>query len=247
VTGGGGGGSVNIAFYPNDQAVDFNLEGGLFYVRGEARIKQTNLFLGASYRYSRITATRQGGPALLPDEKKSDIGGLGISAHWDGRDSIFSPTSGQDFTVAAMFHEPWLGGDTSWQQLGYKLRSYHPMFDRLVVGVRMDGKAVWNDVPFYNKPYVELRGVPAMRYQGDAAGEGEIEVLVRTWKRISVVGFFGLGWAAGDDVADNGPIVAGGGGIRYLLARQLGLQTGIDVARGPEETAFYIIVGAAWL
>ena len=31
-----------------------------------------------------------------------------------------------------------------------------------------------------------------------------------------------------------------------LVARALGLRAGIDVARGPEENAFYIIVGSAW-
>jgi hypothetical protein len=46
--------------------------------------------------------------------------------------------------------------------------------------------------------------------------------------------------------AEAGPYLAGGGGFRYLLARKLGLQTGIDVARGPEETAFYIQVGSSW-
>ena len=40
--------------------------------------------------------------------------------------------------------------------------------------------------------------------------------------------------------------VAGGLGIRYFLARHLGLRVGIDIARGPDETAFYITVGNAW-
>ena len=40
--------------------------------------------------------------------------------------------------------------------------------------------------------------------------------------------------------------MAGGAGFRYLIARKLGLYTGIDVARGPETTAFYIQVGSAW-
>ena len=38
-----------------------------------------------------------------------------------------------------------------------------------------------------------------------------------------------------------------GGGFRYLVARRLGLKAGIDIARGPEEWAFYIQVGSAWL
>jgi hypothetical protein len=37
-----------------------------------------------------------------------------------------------------------------------------------------------------------------------------------------------------------------GGGMRYLIARRLGLQAGFDVARGPEDTVFYLTVGSAW-
>ena len=37
-----------------------------------------------------------------------------------------------------------------------------------------------------------------------------------------------------------------GAGFRYLLARLFGIRAGIDVARGPEDWALYIVVGSAW-
>jgi hypothetical protein len=37
-----------------------------------------------------------------------------------------------------------------------------------------------------------------------------------------------------------------GGGFRYLIARAFGIRTGIDIARGPEEWAWYIIFGHNW-
>ena len=43
------------------------------------------------------------------------------------------------------------------------------------------------------------------------------------------------------------PAVGLGGGFRYLLARALGLRMGMDIARGPEDWAFYISVGSGWL
>jgi hypothetical protein len=36
------------------------------------------------------------------------------------------------------------------------------------------------------------------------------------------------------------------GGFRRLVARRLGIYMGIDVAKGLEETAFYIQMGSAW-
>ena len=37
-----------------------------------------------------------------------------------------------------------------------------------------------------------------------------------------------------------------GGGFRYLTAREFGLQMGIDVARGPEQWAIYVVFGNSW-
>jgi hypothetical protein len=38
---------------------------------------------------------------------------------------------------------------------------------------------------------------------------------------------------------------AWGGGFRRLIARRLGMYMGIDVAKGPEDTAYYIQAGSA--
>ncbi|MAB43247.1 MAG: glyceraldehyde-3-phosphate dehydrogenase, partial [Pseudomonadales bacterium] len=37
-----------------------------------------------------------------------------------------------------------------------------------------------------------------------------------------------------------------GGGFRYLVAERYGFWMGADVARGPEESAFYIQAGSSW-
>ena len=35
-------------------------------------------------------------------------------------------------------------------------------------------------------------------------------------------------------------------GFRYLIVRKFGLHSGVDVARGPEDTYLYIQIGSAW-
>jgi hypothetical protein len=39
---------------------------------------------------------------------------------------------------------------------------------------------------------------------------------------------------------------AGGLGFHCRLARLFGLQAGVDIARGPEDTSVYLTVGSAW-
>ena len=57
--------------------------------------------------------------------------------------------------------------------------------------------------------------------------------------RWALVAFAGHG-KAGDSAS------AWGVGFRRLVARRLGIHMGIDLARGPEETAIYIQAGSAW-
>ena len=79
---------------------------------------------------------------------------------------------------------------------------------------------------------------------------GVVEAEV-TWQlnfRWSVNAFAGSGWAASKigDLFDTPSRVTRGGGFRYLVASRYGFEMGLDVARGPEQTVFYIQAGTAW-
>ena len=104
------------------------------------------------------------------------------------------------------------------------------------------------DVPFYALPSINQRGIAKGRYQGDAAVTTEVETRYDIVGRWFAVAFAGVGRAA-DSISDLGSEDsrwAGGIGIRYLTARVMGLQTGIDIAKGPEEWTFYLQVGSGW-
>jgi hypothetical protein len=63
-----------------------------------------------------------------------------------------------------------------------------------------------------------------------------------------VVGFGGAGVAAGRGWlgGERETVVAGGAGLRYLVAKSYGMHTGIDVARGPDQTIWYVVFGNGW-
>ena len=97
-----------------------------------------------------------------------------------------------------------------------------------MLGLRGDAKAVDGDAPFYEYPFVEMRGIKVMRYQGDKTLLGEAELRWFFTPRWALVGFGGAartfsGFASGDSDV----IYSKGLGIRYLIARKLGLQAGI--------------------
>ena len=117
-----------------------------------------------------------------------------------------------------------------------------------MLGGRIDGRTSSGDVPLYQLPYIDLRGIPVARYQGRDIAVAETELRWNVSMRWALVGFVGAGrtWGEYDGSSDPEIEVAGGAGFRYLIARRLGLFVGIDVAQGPEEGAVYLQVGSAW-
>jgi hypothetical protein len=107
----------------------------------------------------------------------------------------------------------------------------------------------FNSPPFYLLPFIDMRGIPAARYQGmaDALTEGELRW--DFYRRWSVVGFGGAGKAFNgwNEFSEAELVYTYGTGFRYLIARKFGLRMGVDVARGPEQWAYYIIFGSSWL
>jgi|TARA_B110000902_G_scaffold255171_1_gene320156 hypothetical protein len=56
------------------------------------------------------------------------------------------------------------------------------------------------------------------------------------------LGFAGAGRVANStaDFSDESSRISKGVGFRYLIAKQYGFNMGLDVARGPEDTVWYI-------
>ncbi|WP_161827677.1 hypothetical protein [Steroidobacter agaridevorans] len=100
----------------------------------------------------------------------------------------------------------------------------------------------------FTDPLDHQRGIAKSRYQGDAVVTTEFEARYALDARWSGVTFAGVGRAADSsgDLHDAPNRWSGGIGARYLIARLLGLQVGVDVACGPEEWAFYIQMGNGW-
>ena len=125
---------------------------------------------------------------------------------------------------------------------------YWQFGESFVLGARAEFDGADGDIPFYAVPFIDLRGIPALRYQGENVLVGEVEARWAFHPRISAVGFLGIGKAADSvsDISDATSRVTQGIGIRYFVARKLGMHVGIDAAKGPEDTHYYLTMGSAW-
>jgi hypothetical protein len=141
-----------------------------------------------------------------------------------------------------------LGGDDDFQRLRVLGMHFIPLHPKWTLGFRGEVAASFGDAPFYLRPFVNLRGAPIMRYQGEEMAQIEAEVRWQFWKRFSVVGFVGGGaaWNDFERLESTQTLVTGGTGFRYEIARKYGIHMGLDVAFGPDNTAIYVQVGSAW-
>jgi hypothetical protein len=256
---GAGSASVNLTFYGNSGAfsreipggVPFNLEGSFAVADVRRRLGESEWWIGLRYVGANLKAKLGGGGGelgLTARELDAKNSGAGLIVEYDGRDGIFTPNCGVRVKLQALRFSEDLGGDRNYDHARGSVQGFIPVGENLVVGLRADAQGVNGDVPFYARPYIELRGVPLMRYQGDRTALVEIEARMNLDGRWSAIAFAGAGRAAANtsELRDAPTHKTFGIGGRYLLARALGLHAGIDVAKGPEKTAIYLIVGSAW-
>ena len=88
-----------------------------------------------------------------------------------------------------------------------------------------------------------------MRYQGENVAVAEAEFRWNFTFRWSLIAFGGAGATEGVEFVPNSTdetVYSKGIGFRYFMARRFGAHAGIDIAKGPEDTALYLTFGQAW-
>jgi len=68
-----------------------------------------------------------------------------------------------------------LGASVDFERFQQVVMGWYPISDTVTLGMRGDYQWVSDGTPFFLRPYIELRGVQAMRYQGDEMASAEIE------------------------------------------------------------------------
>jgi hypothetical protein len=249
---------VNLQFYGvggqlggGERSIAYSLDGWMSSQQVLRRLGESNNWLGVRWIYLDLSSKldlNNPNARVTPDELSKKNSGLGLTLEHDSRDNIFTPNKGWTGAVDAMFYDPDWGSDTRFQAYRGHVFAYWPLARSVVLGGRLDARAARGRVPFYQLPYIDLRGVPAARYQDQNAGVLETEVRWNVTPRWAAIGFIGAGraWGRQENFGGSDNVVSRGVGFRYLIARQLGLWVGIDYAKGPEEDAWYIQVGNAW-
>jgi hypothetical protein len=245
------GAKFNLKYYPMASlgSVDLSLEGIYFFQEMDVRIGDSDFFIGGAYSYMSSKPTLDGISDPLLHSKD---GRLGWRVMYDTRNNQFSPQQGTKAGLKVDYHRKAFGGQFDYQKYNAYAQHHTRLSQQWGLGVRGDVKSISDNVDFpasiYARPYIEMRGIAAMRYQADNTALGEVELSYDIDERWTVLGFVGAATAFNHDesIAKSQVHYTRGGGFRYLIARQLGLRVGVDVAKGPEEWTTYIQFGSAW-
>lgn len=248
--------SIDLEYYGAGRAARRNRNPRTYTIDLDAAILQTKYRLGQSQNWLGLgylvahTDMQFDRPGPLPPfDREIALAGLSLSLSHDSRDNIFTPGEGHYLELSAMLFRPGIGSDLNFSRLTATGIHYLPLASRWTLGLRESLSTNEGDAPFYMQPYIYMRGVPAMRYIGDKVAQAEIEIRWQFWERFSLVAFGGVGVAESDvgRRSERTSINASGVGMRYELARQLGLHIGLDFAWGNDGRTYYVQIGSAWM
>lgn len=270
---GGGYGDVNLDFFGFGEVqmlnpLELNTRAAAVVQSLRFRVGESKVFAGVLQRFvdARIRPNSLGGLSgdILPPEFQDrwqefvrdlltrDVrtSALGIVVEFDSRNNFFSPHSGYRYKLEQLWYRDFFGSDIEYELTSLSGLNYWPLGGRFRAALRVavDYATTGSLLPPFAMPGIDLRGVPAGRYQGNFVGLAEAQLAWQVDDRWSLLAFAGSGRAASSysEFREAPSRVTKGAGFRYLIARRYGFEMGLDVARGPEETVFYIQAGSAW-
>lgn len=229
---------------------DFTIQSFFFLQQGIFRINNSNFLLGGKYIFAKTKVTTFEDINLPVDPVDFDLTntGLGVIAEFETLDNILSPTKGFRINLSYSQFLECMGSDKTNGRISFFSHTFVPINPLWFSGFRVESNWASENTAFYLMPFISLRGVPVLRYQGEFTALVETEQQFKVYKRWSAVAFTGIGktWNFSGGIEAGQNAWNAGGGFRYLIAKMLNLQMGMDVARGPEDWAFYIVLGSAW-
>lgn len=191
--------NVNIEFYGNnndflsENPIEFNLDSWFFLQRINVRVAKSNLFLGGVYIFFKGKTTF----TPFPDNPifnelwgklngTTTISMLKPMVNCDSRNNIFTPTKGLDSGIQFSYNAKWLGAEENYYIISPYFLGHKNITENILSGFRFDSNFMTGDAPFYAKPFVDLHGVPAMKYLSNNTMLIESEWKFKVYKRWSV-------------------------------------------------------------
>nr|WP_287411737.1 hypothetical protein [Pseudodesulfovibrio sp.] len=183
---------------------------------------------------------------VLPYLKHSvTTAGLGLAGEWDTTNHSVFATKGGKFKFDVMNYNDAWGGDYNYNKASSSYAHYLGLSERFVVSSMAELNISGGNIPFFDMPFLHLRGFPYAEYVDKQSASIQAEANYKLTKRWGVNVFGGLGWVAGEvgNLFQKPTIPTGGFGVRYLLSENEKMYLSTEVGFGPDSQALYFRVG----
>lgn len=249
-------GYVNIDYYgPNNilsTPIEMNMDTWMTIQQLKFRLGKSDFFVGGRYFYYDGTNTFKL-PIDIPEytgkQFNSTLSELSLMVDFDTRDNVFSPSKGVYAQIKGTYSDDWMGGAGQYGRLTGVILAFGDLSDRATLGARLETQYASKHTPFWSIPGINMRGVPAGKYQGNNTNLLELQANYKLNYRWEVLGFTGMGVTSPLEegwLKTNQSVRTIGTGFRYLIARVFGLSGGMDFAWSNDDFGFYLVVGHAW-
>ena len=208
--------------------ISFKIKPYIFLQQILFRIKNSHFFLGGRYLFNYITVGLEKPEDIDwfdPRDFELKSSALGLIAEFENFNNILSPTKGWRIHVNYDQNHEIIGSDRNYGILKFFTVWYQPVNRFWVSGLRFSANVATGDAPFYYLPFIDMRGIPVMRYQGKETLLVETEQEFILKPRWSVLAFGGYGRTFNKNFKDEltgANAWNAGTGFRYLIARLLG-------------------------
>jgi outer membrane translocation and assembly module TamA len=152
--------------------------------------------------------------------------------------------------VTAAISRDAFGADIEYERYEFGLNHYHPLGASGVLASRIASQYVGSSAPFFLYPAfgqgADLRGYQMGSYRDQFLVAAQAEYRHRFTERIGAVAFAGVGSVSPDFFGWEKTLGSFGAGFRWVVAPKNGVSLRVDVARGRDETIYYVGVGEAF-
>lgn len=191
-------------------------------------------------------------PWLDPENLRADLtlASLAPRLQYDTRDSEFYPRAGWLVDGTAYISREAFGADVEYERYEADANYYFPLNEQAVLASRIATQYVSSDAPFFIYPAFgresDLRGYQMGSYRDQFLIAAQTEYRHRFTERIGAVAFAGIGSVSPDFFGWEESLWSVGAGFRWVVAPKNDISLRVDIARGRDETIYYVGVGEAF-
>lgn len=191
-------------------------------------------------------------PWFPPEYLRADytISTLNPRLQYDTRDNEFYPGNGYFVNADIAISRQAYGADSDYEKYVVSINKYLSLGKSGVLASRLNIQHASNDAPFFIYPAfgqgADLRGYQTGTYRDRFLFAAQAEYRHRFTPRIGAVAFAGVGTVAPEFANWGTTLGSVGVGFRWVIAPQNNINLRVDVARGRDESIFYVGIGEAF-